>query len=224
MAVDEKLIAEIVRQIVGQASSAEPSGESGAGGALPPIPVGVSARHIHLTQANMDILFGPGSSLTPMKELMGGQFAAQEQVTIIGPKLRPIEKVRVLGPLRKATQVEISRTDTFVLGVKPPVRPSGEIKASSGMTIVGPKGVIVIDEGCIIANRHIHMSPSDALTFGVHDGEQVNCLAEGERRTMLYDVQIRVDPSFTLEMHIDTDDANAIGFVGKPTVTLEKKR
>ena len=170
----------------------------------------------------MDILFGPGSELTPMKELMGGQFAAQEQVTLIGPSLRPIEKVRVLGPLRKATQIEISRTDTFVLKVKPPVRPSGQIEGSAGLTIVGPKGVVRVDQGCIIANRHIHMSPADAQLYGVKDGDLVTCMAKGERETQWFGVQIRVDPSFTLEMHIDTDDANAVGFFGKPCVTLIK--
>lgn len=215
MTVDEKLVESIVRQILAQEA---PSGE------LPPIPAGVSARHLHLTRADMDTLFGAGSELTPIKELMGGQFAAKEQVTIIGASLRPIEKVRVLGPLRKQTQVEISRTDTFVLGIKPPVRPSGKIEGSAGITIVGPKGVVTIPEGCIIANRHVHMAPADALRYGVTDGESVDCLAEGERKTMLYDVQVRVDPSFTLEMHIDTDDANAIGFSGKPSLKLIRKK
>lgn len=216
MAVDEKLVELIVRQIVERRQSEAPAG-------LPPIPVGVSARHIHLTREHMDILFGKGSELHNIKELMGGQFAAQEQVTILGPSLRPIEKVRVLGPLRKQTQIEISRTDTFVLKVRPPVRPSGEIRGSAGLTIVGPCGVVIVEEGCIIANRHIHMSPEDARLYGVRDGDLVECLAEGERRTMLYDVQIRVAPSFTLEMHIDTDDANAIGFTGKPQVTIVKR-
>ena len=127
-----------------------------------------------------------------------------------------------LGPLRKQTQVEISATDTFVLKVHPPVRPSGDIEGTPGLTIVGPKGVVKLEKGCIIANRHIHMSPADAARFGVKDGEYVNVLAEGERRTMMYGVQIRVDPSFTLEMHIDTDDANAIGFKEK-VVTLLKR-
>lgn len=152
----------------------------------------------------MDILFGKGSELHNIKELMGGQFAAQEQVTILGPSLRPIEKVRVLGPLRKQTQIEISRTDTFVLKVRPPVRRRARSRGSAGLTIVGPCGVVIVEEGCIIANRHIHMSPEDARIYGVRDGDLVECLAEGERRTMLYDVQIRVAPSFTLEMHIDT--------------------
>ena len=204
MAVDEKLVELIVRQIVAQRQSGAPAG-------LPPIPVGVSARHIHLTREHMDILFGKGSELHNIKELMGGQFAAQEQVTILGPSLRPIEKVRVLGPLRKQTQIEISRTDTFVLKVRPPVRPSGEIRGSAGLTIVGPCGVVIVEEGCIIANRHIHMSPSDAASFRVKDGDTVTVDVEGKRRTRWYDVQVRVSPDFRLEMHVDTDDANAAG-------------
>lgn len=222
MTVDEKLVEEIVRKIVVSAAS-QGAGSTPVSGGLPPIPVGVSNRHIHLTREHMDILFGMGSELTKTKELMGGQYACQEMVTIIGPSLRPIEKVRVLGPLRPQTQIEISRTDTFVLKVKAPVRPSGQIAGSAGITIVGPKGVVRLSEGCIIANRHIHMSPADAALYGVADGEVTDCLAQGDRRTMLYDVQIRVAPSFTLEMHIDTDDANAIGFCGAPQVKLIKR-
>lgn len=225
MAVDTALVEEIVRQILAakqntrQENEKKPEPESD----FPIIPVGVSARHVHLCRKDMDTLFGPGSELTPIKDLMGGQYAAKEQVTLIGPSLRPIEKVRVLGPLRKQTQVEISATDTFVLKVKPPVRPSGDIKGSAGITIVGPKGVVKLEEGCIIANRHIHMPPADAQRFHVKDGEYVNVLAEGARRTMLYGVQIRVSPEFTLEMHIDTDDANAIGFKDKTEVTMLKR-
>ena len=219
MTVDTKLVEEIVRQVMAlkNVQKAENPVQSDE---LAIIPVGISARHLHLSRKDMDTLFGTGSELTPIKELMGGQFAAKEQVTIIGPSLRPLEKVRVLGPLRKQTQVEISCTDAFVLKVKPPVRPSGDIAGSAGVTIVGPKGVVKLEEGCIIANRHIHMPPADAVRYGVKDGEYVNVLAEGERRTMLYGVQIRVKPEFTLEMHIDTDDANAIGFQGKTEVTM----
>ncbi len=225
MAVDEKLVEEIVRQVIAlkTAPKAEKQAEKIEKDDFPIIPVGISARHVHLSRKDMDTLFGKDSELTPMKELMGGQYAAKEQVTIIGPSLRPIEKVRVLGPLRKQSQVEISCTDAFVLKLKPPVRPSGDLKGSDGITIVGPKGVVKLEEGCIIANRHIHMAPADAARYGVKDGEYVNALAEGERRTMLYGVQVRVSPDFTLEMHIDTDDANAIGFKDKTEVTMLKR-
>ena len=123
------------------------------------IPVGVSNRHIHLTREHVDILFGAGYELTPMKDLsQPGQYACKETLTIVGPSLRPIENVRVLGPMRKASQVEISRTDSFTLKVKPPVRESGKISGSAPITIIGPKGVVAFTEGCIIANRHIHKS------------------------------------------------------------------
>ena len=177
-----------------------------------PVPVGVSNRHIHLTQADVETLFGAGYKLTPMKDLsQPGQYACKETLTLVGPSMRAIENVRVLGPVRSATQVEISRTDSFTLKVKPPVRESGDIKGSAAVTIVGPKGVVSISEGCIIANRHIHMSVADGAAYGVKDGDYVTVEAEGARRTRFYDVQVRVSDKFALEMHVDTDDANAAG-------------
>ena len=176
------------------------------------ISIGISNRHLHLCQADLETLFGAGYELTPMKDLnQPGQYACKEVLTIIGPSLRPIENVRVLGPLRSKTQVEISRTDSFTLKVKPPVRESGNVAGSAGLTIVGPKGVVTIPEGCIIANRHIHMSVEEGAAFGLKDGDYVTVEADGERRTRFYDVQVRVNEAFRLEMHIDTDDANAAG-------------
>lgn len=207
MALDASVIAAAVR------SALEKEGVQVVSEAADGIPVGVSNRHIHLTAADVEILFGKGYELQPMKELsQPGQYACKEQLTIVGPSMRAIEKVRVLGPVRKATQVEISRTDSFTLKVKAPVRESGKIAGSAPITIVGPKGVISIPEGCIIANRHIHMSPEDGKRFGVKDGEYVDVEVDaGERRTKWYDVQVRVHPEFRLEMHVDTDDANAVG-------------
>ncbi|MBQ7919924.1 MAG: phosphate propanoyltransferase [Lachnospiraceae bacterium] len=173
------------------------------------VPVGVSNRHIHLSQADVETLFGTGHQLTKKKELMGGQFACEECCTIVGLKLRAIENVRVLGPARKATQVEISYTDARKLGINVPVRESGDTKGSAPIAIVGPKGAIYLDEGCIVAARHIHMSPSDAARAGVSDGDYVKVRVENERGTTFENVKIRVDESFTLEMHIDTDEANA---------------
>lgn len=173
------------------------------------VPIGVSARHVHLTQADVETLFGKGYTLTKKKELMGGQFAANETVTIVGLKLRAIENVRVLGPVRKASQVEISSTDAIKLGIKAPIRESGNIKGSSPIALVGPKGAVYLNEGCIVAKRHIHMSPEDAEKAGVKDGDTVSVSVDNERGTVYNHVQIRVDPSFTLEMHIDTDEANA---------------
>lgn len=188
------------------------------------IPVGVSNRHIHLTKEHVEILFGPGYELTPLKDLsQPGQYACKETLTIVGPSLRPIENVRVLGPVRKASQVEISRTDSFTLKVKPPVRESGKIAGSAPITIIGPKGVVTLPEGCIIANRHIHMSLEDGARFGIQDNEYVTVDAVGERRTRFFDVQVRVHKDFRLEMHLDTDDANAAGLSGKSFVKIVKE-
>lgn len=177
------------------------------------IPVGVSNRHIHLNEADLATLFGPGYELTPLKDLsQPGQFACKETLTLIGPSMRAIEGVRVLGPLRRESQVEISKTDSFTLKVKPPVRESGSLEGSAPITIVGPRGIVTLKQGCIIANRHIHMSPEDAERFGVSDGDTVDVDVNGAtRRTRWFDVQIRVSPKFRLEMHVDTDDANATG-------------
>ncbi len=176
------------------------------------IPVGISNRHIHLCREHVEILFGKGYELTRMKDLsQPGQYACKEQLTIVGPSMRAIEGVRVLGPERKASQVEISRTDSFVLKCKPPVRESGDIAGSAPITIIGPKGIVTLKEGCIIANRHIHMSVEEGAKFGVSDGEYVDVELNGERKSLFYDVQIRVHKDFRLEMHIDTDDANAAG-------------
>ena len=188
------------------------------------IPVGVSNRHIHLNKADIATLFGEGYELTPLKDLsQPGQYACKETLTLIGPSLRPIEKVRVLGPARSKSQVEISATDSFVLKVKPPVRESGKIAGSSPIYIVGPKGVVELDEGCIIANRHIHMSPKDAKCFNVKDGDTVTVDVIGKRRTRWFDVQVRVSPDFNLEMHIDTDDANAVGIGNGAKVQIVKE-
>lgn len=204
MELTEQMIREAVRRAVAQMEAA-PADDT--------VPVGVSNRHIHLTHADVERLFGPGYRLTPIKDLsQPGQFACKEQVTLIGPSMRAIEGVRVLGPERKASQVEISRTDAYHLKLNPPVRESGRLEGSAPITVVGPKGVLVLAEGCIIANRHIHMSPDDAARFGVRDFDRVTVdLPDAPRRTRWYDVQVRVSPDFRLEMHIDTDDANSAG-------------
>ena len=169
------------------------------------VPVGISARHIHLTQEDVEKLFGKGYQLTKKKELMGGQFASNEQCTIVGLKLRAIENVRILGPVRSKSQVEISATDAR----KAPVRQSGDTAGSAPIALVGPKGVIYLDEGCIVAARHIHMCPADAAAAGLKDNDFVSVRVGNERGVVLDQVKIRVDESFTTEMHIDTDEANA---------------
>ena len=187
------------------------------------IPVGVSNRHIHLSREDLETLFGAGYELTPIKELsQPGQYACKECLTLVGPSMRPIENVRVLGPVRKTSQVEISATDSYVLKVKPPVRESGKIEGSSPIRIIGPKGIVELKEGCIIANRHIHMSPSDGEKFGVRDGDYIDVDVNGKRRTRWFDVQVRVHKDFRLEMHVDTDDANAAGIGNGFFVTVVK--
>jgi len=207
--VDEKNLIELVTQMVLREMGAGTTGSPSANDGL--VPVGVSARHVHLTQAHVETLFGAGHTLSPKKELMGGQFAAEEMVTLVGVKLRAIENVRVLGPVRKQSQVEVSATDAVKLGVNPPVRDSGKLAQSAPIGIFGPKGAVYLDEGCIVAKRHIHMPPADATAFGVQDNEAVSVQFDTSRAGILSDVLVRVDPSFTLEMHLDTDEANGLG-------------
>jgi len=199
-----EMITEIVMREVGIAHSPGKQAEGF-------VPIGVSARHVHLTQAHVETLFGAGHTLTPKKELMGGQFAAEEMVTIVGVKLRAIENVRVLGPVRKQSQAEVSATDAVKLGINPPVRDSGKLVDSAAIGIFGPKGAVYLDEGCIIAKRHIHMPPADAAALGVADNETVSVRFDTGRAGVLSDVLVRVDPRFTLEMHLDTDEANGLG-------------
>lgn len=174
------------------------------------IPVAISARHIHLTTETVQILFGEGHTLTPRNDLsQPGQYACAETLDIVGPK-RTLSGVRVLGPARKANQVEISRTDEFFLGVDAPVRDSGDVKGSPGITLVGPKGQVTLKEGVICARRHIHMHPDDASHFGVADGDVVSVAVDTQGRDLTFgDVLIRVSPQYRLEMHVDTDEANA---------------
>ena len=187
------------------------------------VKIGVSQRHIHLSRDDLDILFGKGYELTPKKVLMGREFASEEVVTLVGPSLKAIENVRVLGPVRKNTQVEISRTDTFILKVSPPVRPSGETKGSEKLVVVGPKGCVYLKEGVIIANRHIHLTPDFAEKMGLSDNDYVDVVIDGIKPTKFYDVQIRVRDDFNVEMHIDTDDANSSGLKNGDVVHIITK-
>ena len=174
-----------------------------------PIPVEISAHHVHLSQADVEALFGPGHQLTPEHELsQPGQFACAEKVHLVGPKGR-IANVRVLGPTRKETQVEIAMTEQFKLGVQPPIRQSGDLAGTPGVTLEGPYGSTSIERGVICAQRHIHMTPEDALRFHVRDNYIVRVRIEGERQLIFGDVVVRVNPGFRLAMHIDTDEGNA---------------
>jgi putative phosphotransacetylase len=174
-----------------------------------PIPIGISNRHLHLSSPDLEVLFGPNYQLQLQKELrQPGQYAALETVVLAGPK-GCLERVRILGPVRKQTQVEISLSDAFRLGVNPPVRESGSVKDSSAVTVIGPKGTVQLKEGLIIAQRHIHMAPSDAVKYGVTDGANVQVKLGGERGLIFDRVTVRVGPNYLLELHLDTDEANA---------------
>ena len=175
------------------------------------VPIGVSNRHIHLDRKDMDILFGQDSELTFKKELgQPGQYACEETVTLHGPK-GELGRVRVLGPLRSESQVEISVTDGFALGVKPPIRESGKLEGTPGVTIIGPKGTIEKDTGTIAALRHVHLDPETAQRIGVKDKQMVKVEIGGLRGGILHNVLIRVSEQFAPEMHIDVDEANAFG-------------
>ncbi len=177
---------------------------------LGPVPIAISGRHVHLDRKAMDVPFGEGSELTVYKNLsQPGQFAARETVALVGPR-GEIDRVRVLGPLRKASQVEISRTDEFALGVDAPVRASGKIQGSAPITLRGPSGTLQLQEGLICAWRHIHMTTADAARYGVQHGDIVDVAINSKGRDLTFgDVMIRVKDSYALEMHIDTDEANA---------------
>ncbi|KLU64957.1 phosphate propanoyltransferase [Desulfosporosinus acididurans] len=173
------------------------------------VPVGISNKHIHLSQAHIEELFGAGHTLTKTKDLsQPGQFACEETVTLIGPK-GSMPGIRVLGPARKASQVELAATDTFKLGVKPPVRDSGKLAETPGIDVEGPKGKVHLDEGVIIAARHIHMTPEEAQKYSLKDGDHVRVVVPGVRGGIFDQVLIRVSPNYALDMHIDTDEGNA---------------
>lgn len=177
--------------------------------------VETSARHVHLTEEHIAVLFGEGHTLTHKKDLsQPGQFACEERVTLVGPK-KSIANVIILGPARKATQVEVSFTDARTLGVDAPVRESGDVAGSAGCKIVGPCGEVEISEGVIIAKRHIHLTPADAEAFGVSDKQIVRVKIDSDRTTVYDDVVVRVHPNFAAAMHIDTDESNAACAFGR---------
>ncbi|GAA0742851.1 phosphate propanoyltransferase [Clostridium oceanicum] len=186
------------------------------------IKVGISNRHIHLSQKDLEILFGKDYTLTKLKDLSQvGQYACKETVTICGAR-GPIAKVRILGPVRSKTQVEVLAGDCVKLGVAPHVRLSGDLTKTPGITLVGPKGSVQIEEGLIVAQRHIHMNPEDAKNLGVHDGEIVSIKFDDLRGGIYNNVAIRANDISTLECHLDIEEANAMGINSKSKVTIVK--
>ena len=185
--------------------------------------VETSARHVHLSEADLAILFGEGAKLTPKKDLsQPGQFACEERVNVVGPK-KAINNVIVLGPCRNATQVEVALTDARILGVPGVIRESGDLAGTPGCKLVGPAGEYDLAEGVLVAKRHIHMTPEDAAAFGVADKEVVKVRVESERSAELDDVIVRVSPKYALAMHIDTDESNATCAFGTIYGTVIKK-
>lgn len=201
-----KLIAgEVVSRIREVARTAQPAGERKL------LPVNISARHIHLSPAHVEALFGPGYQLTKFKDLkQPGQFAANETVAVIGPK-GSFAKVRILGPARGDSQLEVSLTDARILGMDVPVRLSGNIQGAPGILLEGPRGRVTMAQGVIVAARHIHLGTADAERFGVKHGQTVRVRTASGRPLTFDDVLVRVSEKFVAEMHVDTDEGNAAG-------------
>ena len=190
---------------------------------MKPVLVEISARHVHVSREDLDILFGKGYELTPKKDLsQPGQFACEERVSIVGPK-NTIKNVIVLGPERKASQVEVSRTDARNRGITAPVRESGDVANSGACKLVGPCGEVELSEGVIVAKRHIHFTPDEAAAANVSDKEIVQVKVVSERTTIFDDVVVRVHPNFSGAMHIDTDESNAACAFGQIYGEIIKK-
>jgi putative phosphotransacetylase len=210
----EKLVREVLTQrLRGQINpppARERSATSKAGGPPNPLVVNVSARHMHVTPADLEVLFGAGSKQTKLKDLyQQGEFASEQLVTLVGPRQRIIPNVRILGPVRDYTQVELSYTDGIYMGIDLPLRISGNHEGTPGVTILGPKGAITINKGVIRAERHAHMSTADMAYYGVKDGDYLKLKIDGPCGVIFDRLKVRYHPKVVLEVHIDTDEGNA---------------
>lgn len=217
MELQQDTIERVIRQILGEMNQ-----QTTPGGAQDPflVPVGVSNRHIHLSRADMEILFGPGAELHRMKAMkQPGQYAAEETVTLKGPK-GSLSKVRVLGPVRAETQIEISVADGFTLGLRAPLRMSGQLDGTPGLEIIGPQGSVQKQNGVIVALRHIHMTPATAARLGLRNGQEVDVEITGARGGILHHVAVRAAEASALEMHIDVEEANALGLKNDDLVRI----
>jgi propanediol utilization protein len=227
-AIDRSSVESIVRQIVLQHINGRP--HSGAGPAEPKLVVSISARHVHLTDEHVEHLFGPGATLTPMKPLyQDGFYAAEQTVMVVGPRRRMLPTVRILGPTRPASQVELAFTDSISLGIDAPVRHSGDTAGSPGCVLVGPKGVVELKEGVIRAARHVHMSLEEAEYFDVQDGDFMNLRVQNLRvqspqcSMVLEELKVRAGKNIKLEVHLDTDEGNACNLDAATQVELLKQ-
>lgn len=205
--LDRNTVERIVREIVVNSLTAP---RYGSPSAKPELVVSISARHVHLTDEHVETLFGPGHKLTIHKPLyQDGFYAAEETVMVVGPKRRMLPSVRVLGPTRNYSQVELAFTDTISLGINAPVRASGDIAGSAGCVLVGPHGVVELSQGVIRAERHVHMGPGDAAYYGVKNGDRMSLRIESSCSVVLEDLLVRADNTSKLEVHLDTDEGNA---------------
>jgi putative phosphotransacetylase len=229
--VDRDQVERLVRSILLKHLAAAPGENGRAGGngraagavEAPRMVVNISARHCHLTQEAVEVLFGPGHQLTPMRRLyQDTDFAAEETVAVVGPRQRMIPGVRVLGPCRKFSQVELAFTDAISLGIDVPVRLSGDIEGTPGCLLVGPRGSLHLREGVIRAERHVHMGPRDAAYYGVKHLDRMNMKVESPCPATLEGLLVRTHPDWKLEVHIDTDEANACDLAHATNVILSK--
>ncbi len=220
--VDREQVARLVAEVL-QARLARdvPAASAPAGS---PLVVNISVRHMHITPAHLEILFGPGARLTPARWLyQHGAFAAEQTVDLVGPKRRMLNNVRILGPTRPESQIELAFSDAILLGVDVPVRMSGNIAGTPGVIVMGPKGHIVLDRGVIRAQRHVHMSPADAARYGVRQGDALDLVVEHPTcPATLGGIRVRIDPSFKLEVHMDSDEGNACDLPGATGLRLVK--
>jgi putative phosphotransacetylase len=213
-------VEQMVRAILRRQIAPGAAGRDGAG-RRPHLVANISARHCHLTQADVNILFGEGYQLTPMKTLyQSTDFAANESVAVVGPRQRMIPGVRILGPCRSFSQVELAFTDAISLGIELPVRLSGDIEGTPGCLLIGPKGSLVLTKGVIRAERHVHMGPKDAAYYGVKHLDRINMRVDGTCPTVLEGLLVRVHQDWKLEVHIDTDEANCCDLSHATNVTL----
>jgi propanediol utilization protein len=221
----ESLVRSILRQQLGDGigPGLSANGKAAGGGYRPNLVVNISARHCHLTQADLEVLFGPGYQLTEMRRLyQATDFASNETVAVVGPRQRMIPGVRILGPCRKFSQVELSFTDAISLGLDLPVRLSGDIEGTPGCLLVGPKGTLELKQGVIRAERHVHMGPRDAEHYGVKHLDRMNMRVESPCPSTLEGLLVRTHPDWKVEVHIDTDEANGCDLPHASRVTLAK--
>jgi putative phosphotransacetylase len=217
----ERLVRQVIRKQLAEGFNFSEGGAAPAIAYAPNMVVNISARHLHVSPEHLRTLFGPGAELTVYRWLyQPGEFASEQTVTIIGPRRRAIEKVRILGPARPTTQVELSLTDAVAMGVEAPVRPSGQIDGTPGCILLGPAGVVELPRGVIRAERHVHMSPADAAVYGFKDRQYVKLHVDSDCSATFDRVLVRVDERFLLEVHVDTDEGNACNLVNATGVEL----